>query len=123
MGFYVEKKRMGAGLCCQPEICDKRADMRIYIMRAHVHRILIQRKMDHSPHHFIDVLHYACPLLPEQITVSRELPVHRLGSRTQIGSARISDHCNLVFLFLSPVIRNISQHNENTGIVLSYINT
>lgn len=54
MGFYVEKKRMGAGLCCQPEICDKRADMRIYIMQAHVHRILIQRKMDHSPHHFID---------------------------------------------------------------------
>jgi len=38
---------------------------------------------------------------------------------TEIGSARISDHCDLVFVCLSPVIGNTSQCNENTNTVLS----
>lgn len=86
-----------------------------------MHIVSSQRKAAHTPHCFTDhtqMFHCACPL-PEQVTVSREWPVHRFGSMTQIGSARISDHCNLVFLCLSPVIRNIKQHNGNTNIVLS----
>lgn len=93
----------------------------ICLVGSYMHRAFSQRKTAHTPHHFVahtQKFHCAC-FLPEQVTVSRELPVHRLCSRTQIGSTRISDHCNLVNLYLSPVIRNINQYNRNTNVVLS----
>lgn len=29
--FHVEEKRMGAGVCCQTEICDKKGNVHSYI--------------------------------------------------------------------------------------------
>lgn len=96
---------MGAEVCRQAEICDKRGNIHvylfIYIQWAHICTgFSVRGKTAHTPHHIVahtQKFHCAC-FLPEQVAVSRELPVHRLCSRTQIGSARISDHCNLMIL-------------------------